>query len=417
MQYLNVIDLIMCGCQKTDRFRANEIWAKMSPNIKNHLLKFLDEMKFRSDPSVLQPGIRFEGAIHLMFYLPGTFARAKCAEFAKILTRYYAGDKTLLNDIAKNAESTADINMAAREAMADDPDNGFVEEQENVIDDTPGKKRKYWTPQMFQMDQETLILHDRNIVKKQQVQLIVEDTQALAQNLEVRKENFQFSKIEFNESIKRKRRDTKEDCSGIRKRGEETVLALQREGEEKEKQREAEQLALEKQGEEKEKQRLAFNQGEDDKMDRLRISRREELQFIRDKGDAAVEAVKKEAAAKEQLKTADTPVYDPVKHCTVEMVYVNNKRFFAHSRLKDSLLVKTGMQMADYYWSKIGLDPPTVFNNNKNVRFYNRDEYQNTILAQMKGAYQELLQREHPNQPTLSQVLSTISVNLPLHRE
>jgi hypothetical protein len=50
-------------------------------------------------------------------WLPGEQAKQFRSKAADILTRYYAGDKTLLIDICANAESHAAINQAARAAL------------------------------------------------------------------------------------------------------------------------------------------------------------------------------------------------------------------------------------------------------------------------------------------------------------
>jgi len=85
VQYLNVIQLIMFACKVPDRFEARRMWKTMKAKIiqndygdsQKDILESLHDCHFRSDPTIVQVGIRFEGAIRLMFYLPGTFARAK----------------------------------------------------------------------------------------------------------------------------------------------------------------------------------------------------------------------------------------------------------------------------------------------------------------------------------------------------
>jgi hypothetical protein len=50
-------------------------------------------------------------------WLPGESAKSFRTKAAEILTRYYAGDKTLLRDVASNAESSAPVNVFARAAL------------------------------------------------------------------------------------------------------------------------------------------------------------------------------------------------------------------------------------------------------------------------------------------------------------
>lgn len=116
VQYLSVRDLIMVVCVKTPN-DACDTWADMSQEKKNELTDFLRAFKFPGRGQQTTPVITFPGAIKLMMWLPGEHAKNARTKAAEILTRYFAGDKSLLTEIEANAASDAPVNQMARAAL------------------------------------------------------------------------------------------------------------------------------------------------------------------------------------------------------------------------------------------------------------------------------------------------------------
>ena len=116
VQYLSVIDIISVMCGQTTH-NAAQTWRRFPENYKNELETFCSQYKFKGRGQREQPVIQFQGALKLMMWLPGEQAKKFRSKAAEILTRYYAGDKTLLNDVWANAQSKQPINEAAREAL------------------------------------------------------------------------------------------------------------------------------------------------------------------------------------------------------------------------------------------------------------------------------------------------------------
>jgi hypothetical protein len=116
VQYISIRDIIMVMCGK-DNNQAGEVWRKLPDDKKSEVQVFVLNFKFPGRGQSEQPVIQFQGAIKLLMWLPGEQAKQFRSKAADILTRYYAGDKTLLSDIYANAESHSVINEAARAAL------------------------------------------------------------------------------------------------------------------------------------------------------------------------------------------------------------------------------------------------------------------------------------------------------------
>jgi len=61
--------------------------------------------------------VSFVNAIQLVTVLSGNVAKDIRSGFVRIVSRYLAGDKTLVRELHQNAQSTAPINAMAREAL------------------------------------------------------------------------------------------------------------------------------------------------------------------------------------------------------------------------------------------------------------------------------------------------------------
>jgi hypothetical protein len=116
IQYLSIRDLIM-AISKKDANQASEMWRRLAPEFKEEVKACLFNFKFPGPGQKDQPVITFPGALKLMMWLPGENAKQMRSKAAEILTRYYAGDPSLLKDIEANAQSASPICQAARAAL------------------------------------------------------------------------------------------------------------------------------------------------------------------------------------------------------------------------------------------------------------------------------------------------------------
>jgi len=116
VQYLSIRDIIMVMCDKNGN-HANEIWRRVPENFKEEVNAFCVNLRFKGPGQKAQPVIQFQGALKMMMWLPGEKAKTFRSKAAEILTRYYAGDKTLLEEVWANAQASAPINEAARAAL------------------------------------------------------------------------------------------------------------------------------------------------------------------------------------------------------------------------------------------------------------------------------------------------------------
>jgi hypothetical protein len=64
--------------------------------------------------------LTFQHAIELVMVLPGKMAKETRTKFADVITRYMAGDQSLVGEIEANAESTSPIAQMARDAVVED---------------------------------------------------------------------------------------------------------------------------------------------------------------------------------------------------------------------------------------------------------------------------------------------------------
>ena len=116
-QYLSVRDLISVICGKTNK-EASQTWIRDIDNEqKAELSSFCGNFQFPGRGQSEQPVIQFQGAIKLLMWLPGEQAKQFRSKASDIITRYFAGDKTLLAEVYANAESQGVINQAARAAL------------------------------------------------------------------------------------------------------------------------------------------------------------------------------------------------------------------------------------------------------------------------------------------------------------
>jgi hypothetical protein len=110
---LYAVDLVMAVTGK-DRDMAGNVIRRLPDQVFNSS-KFVERRSPRGGhPTKL---VSFHDAIELVMVLPGKRAKRVKAQFANIIHRYLAGDKTLISEINSNAESSSGIAELARESM------------------------------------------------------------------------------------------------------------------------------------------------------------------------------------------------------------------------------------------------------------------------------------------------------------
>jgi len=115
--YMSVRDIIMVVCKPRDSHDAAQIWRRLPETFKNELGTMCSQFQFPGRGQTAQPVITLPGAIKLVMFLPGPSAAAERTNVCAILTRYIAGDASLIAEINANAVSTAPINEMARASL------------------------------------------------------------------------------------------------------------------------------------------------------------------------------------------------------------------------------------------------------------------------------------------------------------
>jgi len=132
VQYLSIRDIIMHVCGKNND-EAGLVWRRMTPEKLSEVRSYCSNFKFPGKGQSEQPVITFVGALKLIMFLPGEKAKSHRSAMADILRRYYAGDASLIEEIACNAESDLPVSQLARASL--------VQEQA-VLEDVVERKRK-----------------------------------------------------------------------------------------------------------------------------------------------------------------------------------------------------------------------------------------------------------------------------------
>ena len=100
---------------------ASDTWQDIPNEKKKEVTEFLRDFQFPSQGQRVQPVITLEGALKLIMWLPGELAKDYRSRACCILTRFLGGDSTLVGEIEANAASDAPLNVLAREALAQTP--------------------------------------------------------------------------------------------------------------------------------------------------------------------------------------------------------------------------------------------------------------------------------------------------------
>lgn len=115
---LSVRDTLMhiCGINKK---RACEKWDRLPDDMRSELAELVHLFQFPGQGNKPEPVITFKGALKLVMMVSGAKAALYRSAMVKILTRYYAGDGTLLEEVEANAQSSAPVQQMARAALAE----------------------------------------------------------------------------------------------------------------------------------------------------------------------------------------------------------------------------------------------------------------------------------------------------------
>lgn len=149
--FLSAVDVIKVVTGKDKRYSAEQ-------------LRIVIKDGFFSDEKVVQkklPGkgnsrsstVSFQDAIELIFVLPGKTAKTFRRKAAEIITRYYGGDPSLIDEIEANAASKAPINVMARASLGKRLNSD--EEQQLSLERVHRNKRMELENQALELEIET----------------------------------------------------------------------------------------------------------------------------------------------------------------------------------------------------------------------------------------------------------------------
>jgi hypothetical protein len=117
VQYLSITDVIKHVCAKDFR-GASKVWRNLSDEKKEEVWQKRTHFQFPGQGQSEQPVTTFQGILKLVMIVGGENAKKYRTSMVKILTRYYAGDGSLTEEIEANAKSAAPITQMARASLA-----------------------------------------------------------------------------------------------------------------------------------------------------------------------------------------------------------------------------------------------------------------------------------------------------------
>lgn len=129
---ISIRDIIMVVCNKNNN-DAGETWRKLPDSYKQELQEFITTFQFPGRGQTPQPVITLPGALKLIMWLPGTMAKDFRSKACDILTRYLAGDASLVSEIECNDASEAAVNVMARQSMKRSADELEIQERKLVL--------------------------------------------------------------------------------------------------------------------------------------------------------------------------------------------------------------------------------------------------------------------------------------------
>ena len=105
----------LCGL---NRKRAAEKWGLIPDETKKEVAEFVHLFQFPGQGNKAEPVITFKGVLKLVMMVTGQKAALYRSAMVSILSRYYAGDGSLTEEIEANAKSSAPIPQMARASLA-----------------------------------------------------------------------------------------------------------------------------------------------------------------------------------------------------------------------------------------------------------------------------------------------------------
>jgi hypothetical protein len=119
--HLSVRDVLMHICSLSAN-SATYKFRSLPEEAKAELRADLAEFQFPGRGNKMEPVITFKGALKLVMLVSGQRAALYRSAMAKILQRYYAGDGSLVEEVAENAQSSGPVQQMARASLAAEAD-------------------------------------------------------------------------------------------------------------------------------------------------------------------------------------------------------------------------------------------------------------------------------------------------------
>jgi hypothetical protein len=167
VQHLSIRDTIMYfGGKKATS--ASKTWERLLESRKQEVATECRNFQFPGKGQVEQPVITFKGALKLIMWIGGEKAKDMRAAMVSILSRYYAGDGSLMDEVQANAQSSAAIPQMARASLAADAP---------VHDEfTLTHKRKLQELEISRQEQEIIRQQIENARAKEEIEILKRDS-------------------------------------------------------------------------------------------------------------------------------------------------------------------------------------------------------------------------------------------------
>jgi chromosome segregation ATPase len=117
LQYLSLRDVIMHLCGSSSK-TASKRWERYSDDVKEEVATFCRHFQFPGQGNKPELVINFKGCLKLAMLVSGENAARHRSAMVNILSRYYAGDGSLTDEIEANAASSSPVAEMARNALA-----------------------------------------------------------------------------------------------------------------------------------------------------------------------------------------------------------------------------------------------------------------------------------------------------------
>jgi len=117
VQYMCARDVIMHINGKNNK-QASQVWDRLPEDKLEEVSSCRRNFKFPGQGQSEQPVLTFQGVLKLVMWIGGENAKKYRSAMVSILSRYYAGDGSLMDEIEANAQSSAPIPQMARASLA-----------------------------------------------------------------------------------------------------------------------------------------------------------------------------------------------------------------------------------------------------------------------------------------------------------